>query len=266
MSTKTTAISVEPIVKPKNERVSGILVHPTSFPSPYGIGDLGPGAYAFIDFLEESGQRLWQVLPLGPTGYGDSPYQGPSAFAGQPLLISPDKLLKQNLLTKEDLAEVSPKCEAISSHNKTCNHQSAQDGTSSLPKWDDRKVDYGSAITYKNRLLKKAWASFLHTPDKTMIEQFEAFCEEQKDWLENYALFMACKDAQKGISWLEWESEYRDPSAKQKKQLLEEFSEQIRYYCFLQFLFQEQWDELHAYANKKGIKIIGDVPIFVSPD
>ncbi|MCD7766097.1 MAG: 4-alpha-glucanotransferase, partial [Lachnospiraceae bacterium] len=167
MNTKTTAPAEPAVELPEYSRVSGILAHPTSFPSPYGIGDLGPGAYDFIDFLEASGQHLWQVLPLGPTGYGDSPYQGPSAFAGQPLLISPDKLIEQHLLTKEDVAE--------------------------SPKWDEDKVDYGPAIEFKTALLKKAWHSFLHTPDKTMIENFEAFCEEQKSWLDDFALFMACK-------------------------------------------------------------------------
>ncbi|MCC8102648.1 MAG: 4-alpha-glucanotransferase [Clostridiales bacterium] len=240
MTAYTAPFSVEPIEKPKHVRLSGILAHPTSFPSPYGIGDLGPGAYDFVDFLEKSGQHLWQVLPLGPTGYGDSPYQGPSAFAGQPLLISPDLLIRQNLLTKEDVA--------------------------GMPAWDENKIDYGSAITFKNALLKKAWFSFLHTPDKTMIENFEAFCEEQKSWLDDFTLFMACKDAQKGISWLEWEPEFRDPSEKQKKALRAAFAEQIRYYAFLQFLFQEQWDALRTYANEKGIQIIGDIPIFVSPD
>jgi len=240
MTAYTAPFSVEPIDKPKRVRLSGILAHPTSFPSPYGIGDLGPGAYDFVDFLEKSGQHLWQVLPLGPTGYGYSPYQGPSAFAGQPLLISPDLMIKQNLLTKEDVAD--------------------------MPEWDENKIDYGPAITFKNMLLKKAWTSFLHTPDKTMIEDFEAFCEEQKSWLDDYTLFMACKDAQKGISWLEWEPEFRDPSEKQKKALRAEFAEQIRYYAFLQFLFQEQWDALRTYANEKGIQIIGDIPIFVSPD
>lgn len=146
-------------------RLSGILLHPTSFPSPYGIGDLGPGAYDFIDFLAASGQHLWQVLPLGPTGFGDSPYQGFSAFAGQPLIISPDLLIKMDLLTKEDIAS----CE--------------------MPQWDPRKVDYGPAIEFKTKLLKKAWAAFSHTPDKTLLEEFDLFCEEERYWLEDYTLF-----------------------------------------------------------------------------
>ena len=151
MNTVQTAMESELTEKKKKSRVSGILVHPTSFPSPYGIGDMGPGAYDFIDFLEKSGQHLWQVLPLGPTGFGDSPYQGFSAFAGQPLIISPDKLMELNLLTKEDVED--------------------------MPEWDDTKVDYGPAIAYKTSLLRKDWEAFSHTPDKTLLEQFDAFCE-----------------------------------------------------------------------------------------
>ncbi|MDO4507704.1 MAG: 4-alpha-glucanotransferase, partial [Spirochaetales bacterium] len=147
-----------PKKEPRN-RFSGILVHPTSFPSPYGIGDLGQGAYDFIDFLETSGQHLWQVLPLGPTGFGDSPYQGFSAFAGQPLIISPAKLMEMNLLTEDDFAD--------------------------MPEWDPRRTDYGPAIQFKTRLLKAACAAFWHTPDKTLLEEFEHFCEEESEWLDD---------------------------------------------------------------------------------
>ncbi len=237
MLTTTSSLSA---ASPDNARVSGILVHPTSFPSPYGIGDLGPGAYDFIDFLAASGQHLWQVLPLGPTGYGDSPYQGPSAFAGQPLLISPDLLLRDNLLTKEDLLDI--------------------------PEWNPDHVDYGSVIGYKTGLLKKAWAAFQHTPDKTMIEKFESFCEEEKDWLDEYALFMSLKDLQNGVSWMDWEETYRNPTEKAKQRLKKEYSDSVRYYSFLQFLFQEQWEALRSYAHEKDVAIIGDIPIFVSAD
>ena len=142
MNTKLAQTEPEQIKKEEPVRMSGILVHPTSFPSPYGIGDLGPGAYDFIDFLAGSGQTLWQVLPLGPTGFGDSPYQGFSAFAGQPLIISPDLLIKANLLTKQDIEEEGPQ------------------------NFDPRRVDYGPAIEFKTKLLKKAWRSFTHTPDR----------------------------------------------------------------------------------------------------
>ncbi len=235
-----TAAETEAPVKKELKRVSGILVHPTSFPSPYGIGDMGPGAYDFIDFLEESGQHLWQVLPLGPTGFGDSPYQGFSAFAGQPLIISPDKLMEQKLLTEDDIAD--------------------------MPKWDPEKVDYGPAIEFKTGLLKKAWAAFSHTPDKTLLEEFEAFCKEESDWLDDYALFMACKDYHEGRCWLEWEKDIRMPSEKTKKAWREKLAEGINYYSFVQFIFQKQWTELRDYAHEKEIKIIGDIPIFVALD
>ena len=235
-----TAEAEETEVKKEPERVSGILVHPTSFPSPYGIGDMGPGAYEFIDFLEESGQHLWQVLPLGPTGFGDSPYQGFSAFAGQPLIISPDKLVEMDLLAKEDLQEI--------------------------PEWDPRKVDYGPAIAFKTELLKKAWANFCETKDQELLKEFEAFCKEEKDWLDDYTLFMSCKDYHEGRCWLEWEDEIRVPDAKTKKLWREKLEESIHYYSFVQFIFQKQWNELRDYANEKEIKIIGDIPIFVSLD
>lgn len=234
------AVKKEKAEKTQRSRVSGILVHPTSFPSPYGIGDLGPGAYEFIDFLEASGQHLWQVLPLGPTGFGDSPYQGFSAFAGQPLIISPDLLKEEHLLTDSDFEE--------------------------MPEWDPKKVDYGPAITFKTGLLKKAWAAFAHTPDKTMIEEFESFCEAEREWLDDYTLFMACKDHFEGRCWLEWDEEIRMPSEKTKKLWREKLAEDIHYYSFVQFIFQKQWMELRAYAHEKEIDIIGDIPIFVALD
>lgn len=222
------------------ERVSGILVHPTSFPSPYGIGDLGDGAYEFIDFLEETGQHLWQVLPLGPTGFGDSPYQGFSAFAGQPLIISPDKLAKMGLLANEDLQNI--------------------------PQWDPHRVDYGPVITYKTGLLKKAWANFCKTEDQELKKEFDDFCQQEKDWLDDYTLFMACKDHHEGRSWLEWEDEIRVPDTAAKNAWREKLAEDIHYYSFVQFIFQKQWMELRDYAHEKEVKIIGDIPIFVALD
>ena len=232
---ETTAASSSP-----RERMSGILLHPTSLPSPYGIGDLGDGAYHFVDFLEKTGQHLWQILPLGPTGFGDSPYQSFSAFAGQPLLISPAKLMEEQLLTKEDLKD--------------------------MPQWDPRKVDYGEVILFKTELLKKAWAAFHHTPDKTLLEEYEQFCEEEKDWLEDYSFFMAVKDAHEGCWWLDWEKELISPDAKTRKRWSEKLEYEIGYYNFIQFMFQRQWLELKKYANEKEIEIIGDIPIFVALD
>lgn len=242
MNTKLAQTEPEQIKKEAPVRMSGILVHPTSFPSPYGIGDLGPGAYDFIDFLAGSGQTLWQVLPLGPTGFGDSPYQGFSAFAGQPLIISPDLLIKANLLTKQDIEEEGPQ------------------------NFDPRKVDYGPAIEFKTKLLKKAWRSFTHTPDKTMLEEFELFCQEESYWLDDYTLFMACKDYHEGRCWLDWEKDILNPTDKTKKAYTEKLGKEIGYYRFIQFIFQKQWIALRDYAHEKGIQIIGDIPIFVALD
>ena len=226
--------------KVRPDRLSGILVHPTSFPSPYGIGDLGSGAYDFIDFLAASGQTLWQVLPLGPTGFGDSPYQGPSAFAGQPLIISPEKLIEKGLLTQED--------------------------TQPMPEWDPHKVDYGPAIQYKYGLLRKAFETFRHTPDKTMLEDFGKFCKKEKDWLDDYCLFMAGKDAHEGRCWLDWEEDLKLPTPASRKKWEEKLAAEIRYYKFIQFIFRMQWDELRDYAHENNVEIIGDIPIFVALD
>ncbi len=236
--TKTT-VSADQNEK-RNERMSGILVHPTSFPSPYGIGDLGQGAYDFIDFLHETGQSLWQILPLGPTGFGDSPYQGPSAFAGQPLIISPEKLIEKGLLTKEDLQD--------------------------MPEWDPCMVDYGPAIEYKFSLLRKAFHTFHHTPDKTMLEEFEAFCRDEKDWLDDYCLFMSLKNANEGRCWLDWDDDARILTPASRAKYEKELAEEIRYHQFVQFIFRTQWLQLRTYANEKGISIIGDIPIFVALD
>lgn len=224
----------------RHRRVSGILVHPTSFPSPYGIGDLGQGAYDFIDFLEKSGQHLWQVLPLGPTGFGDSPYQGFSAFAGQPLIISPENLKELGLLEEADFDD--------------------------MPQWDPQKVDYGQVLIFKTELFHKAYASFTHTPDKMLLEEFEIFCREQKFWLEDYAFFMAAKDYHEGRCWLEWDEELKNPTPISRAAWEETLSQDIEYYKFLQFLFFRQWMALKEYANARDIEIIGDIPIFVSLD
>ena len=233
-------MNVQEIKKTPRPRYCGILVHPTSFPSPYGIGDLGDGAYAFIDFLYDAGQTLWQCLPLGPTGFGDSPYQAFSAFAGQPLLISPDLLLKDGLLEKDDLADV--------------------------PDFNDYSVEYGNVITYKAALLRKACAHFTASEDKALHKAFNHFCRTEKDWLEDYALFMSLKDLHQGRSWHEWSPQYQVLDTRTRKAALTELADSITYYQFIQFIFFKQWHELKLYANKKGISVIGDIPIFVSPD
>lgn len=226
------------------KRMSGVLLHPTSFPSPYGIGDLGEYAYKFIDFLEASGQHLWQILPLTHTGFGDSPYQSFSAFAGQPLLISPDHLVELGLL---DAAELND-----------------------CPACDETHVDYGTVIPWKQRLYRLCYDRFLSWKkdgsNSELFADFDAFCEENRFWLDDYALFMACKDANGGRSWLEWEDDYRLVTEESKQRLMETLKEQAGYYQFLQFIFFTEWKSLKTYANEHGIQIIGDIPIFVSMD
>lgn len=223
----------------KFERASGILLHPTSLPGQFGIGDLGAHAYRFIDLLAECQQKLWQIFPLGPTGYGDSPYQCFSAFAGNPLLISLERLADEGLLAQHDLD-----CEPFDEHH----------------------IDYGKVIHAKTVLLKKAHQNFLDSASAKQKQQYETFCERQQAWLEDYALFMALKDAHEGAVWNSWEEKLvtRDPETltSWKKQL----AKQISYQEFIQYLFFEQWRKVKEYANNKGIKIIGDIPIFVAFD
>lgn len=224
-----------------NHRYSGILLHPTSFPSPYGIGDFGKGAYEFIDFLDAAGQRLWQILPLVPiTSYGNSPYQGFSVFAGEPLLISPDLLKEMHLLTNEDLCQI--------------------------PNFDPAHVDYDLVREYKYGLYQKAFHAFLHTADKNLLEEYESFCQANEFWLDDYCLFMAAKDDSKGSTWMEWPEDLRNPTKESRALWSEKLKDSIFYHRFLQYLFHVQWYDLKQYANDKGIAIIGDIPIFVSPD
>lgn len=222
-------------------RCAGILAHPTSFPSKYGIGDLGHIAYDFVDYLVSAGQTLWQVLPFGPTGYGDSPYQGFSAFAGQPLLINLDFLEEGGYLTREELM--------------------------SYPELPEDYVDYGAVITAKEKLFQIAYKRFMEmTPDNSEWEIYDEFCRSEAFWLDDYALFMALKDVNGGKLWLEWEEEHRNPTEEQKKLLAEKYKERVEYHRVIQYLFFSQWDSLQAYARKNGIRIVGDIPIFVSLD
>lgn len=223
------------------KRLSGILLHPTSLPSPYGIGDLGKEAYEFVDFLEASGQHLWQILPLTHTGYGDSPYQSFSAFAGQPLLISPSHLRELELVEEIEL--------------NTC------------PVSDPEHVNYGTIIPWKQKLFHRAYERFTAVDKNPRLhEDFDTFCSSQAFWLDDYALFMACKDKNDGKSWQDWSEEYRNPSSAFKEELHRTLSEETGYYKFLQFLFFLEWKKLKTYANEKNIQIIGDIPIFVSMD
>ena len=223
-----------------NHRYSGVLVHPTSFPSPYGIGDMGRGAHEFIDFLAMAGQHLWQVLPLGPSGNGNSPYQSYSVFAGQTLLISPELLIEKKLLTETD---VHP-----------------------IPEFNADRVDYDKVTTYKTSLFKKAYEHFRHTADKNLLEEYDSFQSNNQYWLDDYCLYMAGKDYHNGLPWYEWEDSLLDPTPKERASWMKLLASEIDYYRFIQFAFFSQWYELKDYANKKGIAIIGDIPIFTAPD
>ncbi|MCL2361744.1 MAG: 4-alpha-glucanotransferase [Defluviitaleaceae bacterium] len=220
-------------------RLSGILAHPTSFPGPFGIGDLGAGAYQFIDFLSEAKQKLWQVLPLGPTGYGDSPYQSFSSFAGNHYMISPELLVEQGWLTVADLVD---------------------------PGFDPRAVDYGSVIEYKMNLLKKAYTAFKIQATQGEKNCIIKFARKHKHWLPDYALFVALKGYHGGESWMKWAPElsHRDPKAMAEMKI--KLADEINFTIFLQYEFYRQWGLLRAYANKHGIQIIGDIPIFVAMD
>ncbi len=225
------------------QRSAGVLAHPTSFPGRYGIGDLGGAAYNFVDFLVKSRQSLWQILPLGPTGYGDSPYQNFSAFAGNPLLISPDKLVQDGYLSASVLEEVPP-----------------------FPK---DNIDYGWAIDYKRKLLQQAFEQFQLYGLGDQREAFEAFCMEQSAWLDDFAMFMALKNyhvEHEGGVWNTWPQDIAQHQPQAIVWWSENLATEIRMHKFLQYLFFNQWLELKAYANDRGIRIVGDIPIFVAFD
>ncbi len=222
------------------ERASGILLHPTSLPSPYGIGDIGPKAHEWIDFLAASGSSLWQVLPLGPTGYGDSPYQCFSAFAGNPYIISPDALLKDGLLTYDDIRD--------------------------RPSFPIERVEYGSVISYKLKLLNRAFDRFQSTSLPNISEEFNAFKEAEGHWLDDYVLFMTIKEEHGGGSWVDWPAPFRQRDAQTLNSFIDAHSDDIQRHAFWQFIFFRQWAELRNHANESGVKIIGDIPIFVAHD
>ncbi len=222
------------------ERKSGILLHVTSLPGKYGIGTMGSEARAFVDFLVASGQKLWQILPLGHTGYGDSPYQCFSAFAGNPLLIDLEKLVQASLLDKKELPEKEY--------------------------FPNDQVDYGKVFNYKYALLGKAYERFLDGRDTKIRQQFESFCRGNKKWLEDYAMFMALKDHHKGKPWQEWSEQIKVREKDALKRYSQHLSDEIGFYRFLQFIFYHQWLELKSYANVNNVQIIGDIPLYVALD
>lgn len=218
-------------------RKCGVLLPISSIPSKYGIGGFSKEAYEFVDFLAEAGQSLWQILPLGPTGYGDSPYQSFSTFAGNPYYIDLEALIEEGLLTKEE-------CENVD--------------YGSNPSY----VDYEKIYFTRFDLLRKAY----HRADLFNNKAFNKFVEEQKSWLKDYAMYMAIKDSLKGIAWIEWDEDIRLRKPEAMKKYEEELKDEILFYCYQQFLFFTQWYALKEYANKKDIEIVGDIPIYVAFD
>ncbi len=220
-------------------RSSGILLHPTSLPSPYGIGDLGPEAHRFADFLQAGCQRIWQVLPLGPTGYGDSPYESFSAFAGNPLLVSPEVLAERGCLNARDLNE--------------------------RPQFPDQFVDFSSVIAWKSGLLRKACDAFQRSGPGERAA-FDEFCRRNAAWLDDFALFMALKVAHNNIMWTQWERELalREPAALDR--VRGELRGEIECHKFIQFEFERQWSALREHCAACEVRIMGDMPIYVALD
>ena len=234
--THSTEVKVPPF--PLEHRASGLLLHVTSLPSPYGIGDLGPSAFSWVNLLHDAGQRWWQSLPLGPTGYGNSPYQPMSSFAGNALVISPQSLIADGLLREED-------CE------------------SNFP---SGFVDYDAVIPFKTRLLQVAWKHFKSENRTDLRAEFDEFRNKHEHWLSDYALFRALKAKYNGAYYLDWPDDIvqRRPDALAAAR--RELADEIEQVSFAQFLLFRQGDRLKTYAHSKGVRLIGDLPFFVSPD
>ncbi len=221
-------------------RSSGILLHPTSLPGPFGIGDLGRDAYRFVDFLKETGQSLWQVLPLGPTGYGNSPYMCFSAYGGNFLLISLEQLAEKGLLERKEIADP--------------------------PDFPAHRVDYSAVYAYKAPLLQQAFRRFTAESGAGFPDDFYRFRQQHAFWLDDYALFMALKEAHDGHAWRQWEGAAARYDADALVRWRNELATPIRYYEFLQYIFFKQWDALRRYCHSQGIKLIGDMPFYVAHD
>jgi 4-alpha-glucanotransferase len=216
------------------------LLHFTSLPGGHGIGDFGPRAYEFADFLAASGQKIWQVLPVNPTGYGDSPYQCFSAFAGNPLLISLERLRDRGLLPNSDLA--------------------------AAPVFPEDAIDFARCIDFKMPILRRAAETFFSASSPSDRSAFEDFCESASPWLEDYALFMACKDAHQGVAWTSWDPHLRRRTPEALRQWSTKLAKNVRDYKFWQFEFFEQWKNLKNYCLERAIRFMGDVPIYVAHD
>ena len=236
MSSKGEPGTVPPF--PADYRASGLLLHVTSLPSPCGIGDLGPSAFSWVNLLHDAGQRWWQCLPLGPTGYGNSPYQPMSSFAGNDLLISPEGLISDGLLTEKD-------CEA---------------------RFSSDFVDYDAVIRFKARLLKVVWKHFTSRNHTDLRAELDEFRNEHEHWLNDYALFRALKAKYNDAYYLDWPEEVVQRRPEALAAARRELADEIDQVCFAQFLLFRQGDQLKTYAHSKGLSLIGDLPFFVSPD
>ena len=247
-------------------RECGVLMPVFSLPSAYGIGCFSKEAYEFVDMLKKSGQTKWQILPLGPTGYGDSPYQSFSTFAGNPYFIDPETLIKEGLLTKKECEESMPAVQGESvderASDETVDEETADvnvDAENS-PEAAMAPIDYEWLYFHRFPLLRKAFSRF--KPDAS----YEKFLAENEDWLTDYCLFMAIKDKQGGISFAEWPDAYRNREPEAMEEAKAALKTEMDFYRFQQYEFRKQWDKLHAYANAQGIEIIGDIPIYVAFD
>ena len=221
-------------------RSSGIVLHPTSLPGPYGIGDLGPEARRFADFLAASGQTIWQVLPLGPTGYGDSPYQCFSAIAGNPLLISLDLLAEESWYDVREIAQP--------------------------PSFPTKEVDFAAVIPWKMAALETVARAFRLRSTTAQRDQFKAFCRDQAAWLDDFALFMAIKLRDQTKIWTSWEADIRSRNSAAMAYWRQESRDAIETQMFLQYAFFSQWNALLRYCHERGIRIMGDLPIYVAHD
>jgi len=221
-------------------RASGILLHPTSLPGRFGIGDLGKEAYRFADFLADTGQHLWQMLPLGPTGFDNSPYQSLSVFAGNPLLISLERLLEDSVLDPRDLAHSPP--------------------------FPENLVDYEAVARFKMPLLRKSYETFEQRATPTQRQQLVAFCQQHASWLDVYSLFMALREIHDLATWNTWETDIRSRQPEAIQRWNHNLAPEIRCHQYQQYQFFKQWTELKKYCNERNIKLIGDIPIFVALD
>ncbi|MBI5629927.1 MAG: 4-alpha-glucanotransferase [Elusimicrobia bacterium] len=222
-----------------SRRSSGLLLHPTSLPGPHGAGDLGPCAYQFADFLAESGQSLWQMLPVGPTGPGNSPYSSPSSFAGNPWLISLELMAREGFLDEADIV--------------------------GAPAFPPGRADYRAAAHYKEPRLRQAFSRFMSRATSEHWDAFRAFYNKNHDWVDEYSLFCALKEKHGGAPWVDWEPMFRKREFRNWGQdALRNLFESATYHQFLQFLFDRQWQALRCYAASRGVRLIGDVPIYAA--